>query len=124
MPQISIDEIFTHADSLQLDHDACGNLNSMIIPCCGDLRELKGGHYHRIVEISENAGKCLLSEYTVRDFKFQFLSMHICSIDLGNKKSASSRSCLEKRMYIKYLFFVFLKEKSVISGCWILIFVC
>ncbi|KAG4988653.1 hypothetical protein JHK82_030990 [Glycine max] len=51
--------------SLQLDHDACGNLNSMIIPCCGDLRELKGGHYHRIVEITENAGKCLLSEYTV-----------------------------------------------------------
>ncbi|RDX72318.1 Kinesin-like protein KIN-5D, partial [Mucuna pruriens] len=51
--------------SLQLDHDACGNLNSMIIPCCCDLRELKGGHYHRIVEITENAGKCLLSEYTV-----------------------------------------------------------
>ncbi|KAJ1377030.1 P-loop containing nucleoside triphosphate hydrolase [Sesbania bispinosa] len=51
--------------SLQLDHEACGNLNSMIIPCCGDLRELKGGHYHRIVEITENAGKCLLSEYVV-----------------------------------------------------------
>ncbi|KAK7341752.1 hypothetical protein VNO80_24691 [Phaseolus coccineus] len=51
--------------SLQLDHDACGNINSMIIPCCGDLRELKGGHYHRIVEITENAGKCLLSEYMV-----------------------------------------------------------
>lgn len=55
-----------HADSLQLDHDACGNLNSMIVPCCGDLRELKGGHYHKIVEITENAGKCLLYEYTVR----------------------------------------------------------
>ncbi|XP_020214871.1 kinesin-like protein KIN-5D [Cajanus cajan] len=51
--------------SLQLDHDACGNLNSMINPCCGDLRELKGGHFHRIVEITENAGKCLLSEYAV-----------------------------------------------------------
>ncbi|ESW04134.1 hypothetical protein PHAVU_011G070000 [Phaseolus vulgaris] len=51
--------------SLQLDHDACGNINSMIIPCCGDLRELKGGHYHRIVEITENAGKCLLNEYIV-----------------------------------------------------------
>ncbi|PON84175.1 Kinesin-like protein [Trema orientale] len=51
--------------SLQLDHDACGNLNSMIIPCCGDLRELKGGHYHKIVEITENAGKCLLDEYVV-----------------------------------------------------------
>ena len=52
-------------DSLQLDHDACGNINSMIIPCCGDLKELKGGHYHRIVEITENAGKCLLNEYVV-----------------------------------------------------------
>ncbi|XP_015952328.1 kinesin-like protein KIN-5D [Arachis duranensis] len=51
--------------SLQLDHEACGNLNSMITPCCGDLRELKGNHYHRIVEITDNAGKCLLSEYTV-----------------------------------------------------------
>ncbi|CAI8592385.1 unnamed protein product [Vicia faba] len=51
--------------SLQLDHEACGNLNSMITPCCGDLRELKGGHYHRIVEITENAGKCLLNEYMV-----------------------------------------------------------
>ncbi|XP_065866985.1 kinesin-like protein KIN-5D isoform X2 [Euphorbia lathyris] len=51
--------------SLQLDHDACGNLNSMIAPCCEDLRELKGGHYHKIVEITDNAGKCLESEYTV-----------------------------------------------------------
>lgn len=51
--------------SLQLDHDACGNLNSIIVPCCGDLRELKGGHYHKIVEITDNAGKCLLDEYTV-----------------------------------------------------------
>ncbi|XP_022634171.1 kinesin-like protein KIN-5D [Vigna radiata var. radiata] len=51
--------------SLQLDRDACGNINSRIIPCCGDLRELNGGHYHRIVEITENAGKCLLREYVV-----------------------------------------------------------
>ncbi|XP_062012533.1 kinesin-like protein KIN-5D [Rosa rugosa] len=51
--------------SLQLDHDACGNLNSTIGPCCGDLRELKGGHYHNIVEITENAGKFLLEEYVV-----------------------------------------------------------
>ncbi|KAK2370912.1 kinesin protein KIN-5D [Trifolium repens] len=51
--------------SLQLDHEACGNLNSMITPCCGDLKELKGGHHHRIVEITENAGKCLLNEYMV-----------------------------------------------------------
>ncbi|KAL9405195.1 hypothetical protein Peur_002167 [Populus x canadensis] len=51
--------------SLHLDRDACGNLNSMIFPCCGDLRELKGSHYHKIVEITENAGKCLLDEYVV-----------------------------------------------------------
>ncbi|KAH9701008.1 kinesin-like protein KIN-5D [Citrus sinensis] len=51
--------------SLELDQDACANLNSMIVPCCGDLRELKGGHYHKIVEITENAGKCLLNEYMV-----------------------------------------------------------
>jgi kinesin family protein 11 len=44
----------------------------MITPCCGDLKELKGGHYHRIVEITENAGKCLLNEYMVRiDFHAQ-----------------------------------------------------
>ena len=71
---------------MQLDHDACGNINSMIIPCCGDLRELKGGHYHRIVEITENAGKCLLNEYIVRDFKYQFLSTDIC-IDSDNEQS-------------------------------------
>ncbi|TYI35072.1 hypothetical protein ES332_A03G050400v1 [Gossypium tomentosum] len=51
--------------SLQLDRDACGNMNSMIIPCCEELRELKGGHYHKIVEITDNAGKCLEEEYMV-----------------------------------------------------------
>ncbi|CAA2994236.1 kinesin KIN-5D [Olea europaea subsp. europaea] len=51
--------------SLQLDHEACGNLNLMIDPCCGNLRELKSGHYHKTVEITENAGKCLLEEYMV-----------------------------------------------------------
>ncbi|KAL4280006.1 hypothetical protein GQ457_03G044210 [Hibiscus cannabinus] len=51
--------------SLQLDRDACGNMNSVIFPCCDDLRSLKGGHYHKIVEITENAAKCLEDEYTV-----------------------------------------------------------
>lgn len=51
--------------SLQLDHEACGNLDAMIAPCCGDLRELKSGHYHKIAEITDTAGKCLLAEYTV-----------------------------------------------------------
>ena len=62
-----------YADSLQLDHDACGNLTSTIVPCCGDLRELKGGHYHNIVEITENAGKSLLDEYVVSLFTMVFL---------------------------------------------------
>ncbi|KAG5516480.1 hypothetical protein RHGRI_037259 [Rhododendron griersonianum] len=56
--------------SLQLDHDAYGNLYSMILPCCGELREPKGGHYHNIVEIMKNAGKCLLSEYALRISKY------------------------------------------------------
>ncbi|MBA0719875.1 hypothetical protein Golax_007522 [Gossypium laxum] len=51
--------------SLQLDRDACGNLNSMISPCCDDLRGLKSGHYDKIVEITENASQCLEDEYMV-----------------------------------------------------------
>ncbi|XP_038993034.1 kinesin-like protein KIN-5D [Hibiscus syriacus] len=52
-------------NSLQLDRDSCGNMNSMIFPCCDDLRNLKGGHYDKIVEITENAAKCLEDEYMV-----------------------------------------------------------
>lgn len=37
----------------------------MIIPCCEDLIELKSDHNHKIVEITDNAGKCLLDEYVV-----------------------------------------------------------
>ncbi|CAD5324962.1 unnamed protein product [Arabidopsis thaliana] len=51
--------------SLQLDNDACTKVNSMIIPCCEDLIELKSDHNHKIIEITENAGKCLLDEYVV-----------------------------------------------------------
>lgn len=51
--------------SLQLDHNARENLDSIIVPCCGELRELKGGHYHKITEITENAGKTLLNDYMV-----------------------------------------------------------
>ncbi|OIT02314.1 PREDICTED: kinesin-like protein KIN-5D [Nicotiana attenuata] len=51
--------------SLQLDRDACGNLDSMIVPCCGELRELKSGHYHKVVEITDHAGQCLSQEYMV-----------------------------------------------------------
>ncbi|KAL0417786.1 UNVERIFIED_CONTAM: Kinesin-like protein KIN-5D [Sesamum radiatum] len=51
--------------SLQLDHEACGNIDSLIGPCCGDLRELNSGHHHKMVEITEHAGKCLLQDYMV-----------------------------------------------------------
>ncbi|KAG5223049.1 kinesin-related protein [Salix suchowensis] len=42
--------------SLHLDRDACGNLNSMIFPCCGDLRELKGSHYTRLLTLQRALG--------------------------------------------------------------------
>nr|XP_010937758.1 kinesin-like protein KIN-5A [Elaeis guineensis] len=51
--------------SLKLDHDACASIDSMLVPCCGELRELRSRHYHRIVEITENAGKCLEEDYAV-----------------------------------------------------------
>ncbi|KAK1427153.1 hypothetical protein QVD17_15836 [Tagetes erecta] len=53
--------------SLQLDHEARENLDSITVLCCGELRELKGEHHHKIIEITENAGKTLLNDYTVDD---------------------------------------------------------
>ncbi|CAO2840014.1 unnamed protein product [Amaranthus hypochondriacus] len=59
-------DLLTSVDhSLQLDHNARENLDSIIAPCCEDIRELKSGHYHKIVEITDHAGKCLLTEYRV-----------------------------------------------------------
>ncbi|CAH9072504.1 unnamed protein product [Cuscuta epithymum] len=52
-------------NSLQLDRDAYENLDSMIVPCCGQLRELNTGHLHKVAEIREYAGKCLSEEYMV-----------------------------------------------------------
>ncbi|MQM17248.1 hypothetical protein Taro_050219 [Colocasia esculenta] len=51
--------------NLKLDHDACGNISSIIIPCHGGLRELRSGHYHKIAGITEVATKCLDEEYMV-----------------------------------------------------------
>jgi len=51
--------------SLKLDHDACANIGAILTPCHGEMRELKGEHHHKVVEISENAGKCLEEEYLV-----------------------------------------------------------
>ncbi|KAK1285363.1 hypothetical protein QJS10_CPB20g00746 [Acorus calamus] len=52
-------------DSLKLDHEACGNMDSMIVPCNQELRELRSGHYHKIVEITDNASNILEEEYAV-----------------------------------------------------------
>ncbi|XP_020273566.1 kinesin-like protein KIN-5A isoform X1 [Asparagus officinalis] len=51
--------------SLKLDHDACTNIDSMIIPSREELRDLQSGHYHKTVEITENAGKSLEEDYVV-----------------------------------------------------------
>lgn len=60
------DNAYYFPGSLKLDHDACANINRMLlIPCCGELRELRSGHYHKMVEISEHSGKCFEEEYTV-----------------------------------------------------------
>uniref|UniRef100_A0A7N0UKJ5 Kinesin motor domain-containing protein n=1 Tax=Kalanchoe fedtschenkoi TaxID=63787 RepID=A0A7N0UKJ5_KALFE len=49
--------------SLKLDHDACDNMDAIIGPSWEDLRQLRSGHYSKTVDITENAGKCLLEEY-------------------------------------------------------------
>lgn len=51
--------------SLKLDHDACTNIDSIIVPSRGDLKNLRSGHYHKIAEITNSAGKCLGEEYIV-----------------------------------------------------------
>ncbi|CAL9134934.1 unnamed protein product [Musa textilis] len=51
--------------SLKLDQDACENFDCLLVPCHGELRELKSGHYHKIVEITDDTGKCLEEEYVV-----------------------------------------------------------
>ncbi|GJN36240.1 hypothetical protein PR202_gb25082 [Eleusine coracana subsp. coracana] len=51
--------------SLKLDHDACANISSILTPCHEEMGELKGEHHSKVVEITENAGKCLEEEYLV-----------------------------------------------------------
>uniref|UniRef100_A0A7N0ZTP8 Kinesin motor domain-containing protein n=1 Tax=Kalanchoe fedtschenkoi TaxID=63787 RepID=A0A7N0ZTP8_KALFE len=50
--------------SLKLDHDARANISTIVGPSCEDLGELRTGHYSKTVDITENAEKCLLEEYT------------------------------------------------------------
>ncbi|TVU18121.1 hypothetical protein EJB05_34194 [Eragrostis curvula] len=51
--------------SLKLDHDACTNIGSILTPCHGEMSDLKGEHHSKVVEITDNAGKCLEEEYLV-----------------------------------------------------------
>ncbi|XP_074592694.1 kinesin-like protein KIN-5A isoform X1 [Curcuma longa] len=51
--------------SLKLDHEACEDVNGMLSSCREELWELKSGHCHKIVEITENTGKCFEEEYMV-----------------------------------------------------------
>jgi len=37
----------------------------MIVPCHGELRDLKSGHHQKVTEISDDAEKCLEVEYRV-----------------------------------------------------------
>ncbi|XP_020698000.1 kinesin-like protein KIN-5A [Dendrobium catenatum] len=50
---------------LKLHNDASENINSIIIPSLKDIWDLKNGHYHKIVEITDCADKCLEQEYMV-----------------------------------------------------------
>ncbi|PHT41176.1 putative acyl-activating enzyme 18, peroxisomal [Capsicum baccatum] len=38
-------------DSLDLEHGACGNLDYIIVPCCGELRQSKSGPYHKPLDV-------------------------------------------------------------------------
>ncbi|XP_074578266.1 kinesin-like protein KIN-5A [Curcuma longa] len=59
-------DLLTSIDcSFKLDQDACSNIDSMLVPCHEELRELNSGHHHKIVEITANTGKCLEEEYVV-----------------------------------------------------------
>uniref|UniRef100_A0ACD5TYJ3 Uncharacterized protein n=1 Tax=Avena sativa TaxID=4498 RepID=A0ACD5TYJ3_AVESA len=51
--------------SLKVDHEACTNIVSVLTPCHGEITELKGAHHNKVVEITENAGKCLEEQYLV-----------------------------------------------------------
>ncbi|KAG6489133.1 hypothetical protein ZIOFF_050391 [Zingiber officinale] len=63
---VSNKDLLTSIDcSFKLDQDACSNIDSMLVPCHEELRELKSCHLQKIVEITANTGKCLEDEYVV-----------------------------------------------------------
>ncbi|KAJ3676388.1 hypothetical protein LUZ60_003800 [Juncus effusus] len=63
---ISNNELISSIDSaLKLDHDACENMNVILTPCHENIMELRSGHYVKVVQITENAGKSLEEDYLV-----------------------------------------------------------
>ncbi|KAH0465326.1 hypothetical protein IEQ34_005429 [Dendrobium chrysotoxum] len=56
--------------SLKLDHDACASICSFIAPSQRDLWNMRNGHYQKIVEITDNATRCLEQEYTMDEPSF------------------------------------------------------
>lgn len=74
--------------SLKLDHDACTNIGSILTPCHGEMMELKGEHHSKVVDITENAGKCLEEEYLVSSHEKQQLGL--CCLNLPLTKTATS----------------------------------
>jgi hypothetical protein len=71
----SEDNFLLVSGSLKLDHDAFANIGSILTPCHGEMWELKGGHQSKVVEITDNAGKCLEEEYLVSSREKQQLGL-------------------------------------------------
>ncbi|KAA8518831.1 hypothetical protein F0562_016395 [Nyssa sinensis] len=51
--------------ALKRDSDAHEKTNSLIASSCEDIREMKSIHSQNIIEITENARKCMIDEYMV-----------------------------------------------------------
>jgi hypothetical protein len=48
----SEDNFLLVSGSLKLHHDAFANIGSILTPCQGEMRELKGGHHINVVDIT------------------------------------------------------------------------
>ncbi|KAK8964039.1 125 kDa kinesin-related protein [Platanthera guangdongensis] len=63
--------LHTSIDSTsKLDHDAYAKIHSFLVPSHKDLWESGNEHYQKIIEIFNNAGKCLEQEYMVDEPPF------------------------------------------------------
>jgi hypothetical protein len=59
------------------------------------MRELKKEHHRKVVEITENAGKCLEKEYLVRTHKKQQLGLGSLYLQLTKIATTSSPGTLQ-----------------------------